>query len=312
MIRIGVVNIDTSHPRAFCDILGKENRARYVAIYNDGFRGDDEVESFIKKYNLEKRCETIEELADMVDIGFVQGCNWDKHLEQAKVFIDKGKPVFLDKPVVGNMKECIELKKYSDKGAVILGGSSLRYSAAVSEIKKLEINELGKLINIFGTCGVDEFNYGTHIVETICSAVGSEAKWCKFNANSSVEGVSETYTVEFKSGATATYNIAHKTWHPCKLLVSTTKDVYYYNASSSDNYKAMLDRICDYMESGVNNMASVNELVDGIKIMLAGKLSRESGGKTILLEDLPLDYPGFDGREFEIGYASSASKSYLF
>ena len=38
MIRIGAVNIDTSHPLAFSEYLLKGNRARYVAVYNDGFR----------------------------------------------------------------------------------------------------------------------------------------------------------------------------------------------------------------------------------------------------------------------------------
>ena len=60
-------------------------RGRYVAIYNDGFRGDDEVEGFMRKYALEKRCDTVQELAEMVDIGFIQGCNWDKHLFYAEI-----------------------------------------------------------------------------------------------------------------------------------------------------------------------------------------------------------------------------------
>ena len=58
MIKIGVVNIDTSHPLAFSEILLKENRARYAAVFNDGFRGDDEVESFIKKRGLEIKFNT--------------------------------------------------------------------------------------------------------------------------------------------------------------------------------------------------------------------------------------------------------------
>lgn len=55
MIRIGTVNIDTSHAPSFAEILLKEDRARYTAIYNDGFRTEEEVESFIKKYGLVKR-----------------------------------------------------------------------------------------------------------------------------------------------------------------------------------------------------------------------------------------------------------------
>ena len=75
MIQIGVVNIDTSHPKAFTEYLKRKNRAGYTAVYNDSFRGDDEVEAFCKMNHFAKRCASIEELADRVDIGFIQSCN---------------------------------------------------------------------------------------------------------------------------------------------------------------------------------------------------------------------------------------------
>jgi len=108
--------LNVSHPKAFSEYLKKGNRARYVAVYNEGFRGDDEVEGFIKNYNLEKRCESVEELAEMVDIGFIQGCNWDKHLNYVQPFIDRKKPVFIDKPIVGNLKELHETTGACFKG----------------------------------------------------------------------------------------------------------------------------------------------------------------------------------------------------
>ena len=42
MFRIGTVNIDTSHAPAFAEILLKGSEGRYTAIYNDGFRTDEE------------------------------------------------------------------------------------------------------------------------------------------------------------------------------------------------------------------------------------------------------------------------------
>ena len=49
MFRIGTVNIDTSHAPAFAEILLKGSEGRYTAIYNDGFRTDEEVNEFIEK-----------------------------------------------------------------------------------------------------------------------------------------------------------------------------------------------------------------------------------------------------------------------
>lgn len=175
MIKIGLVNLDTSHPKSFSEYFGGGNRARYTAVFNDGFRGDDEVENFMETANVEKRCSTIEELVSCVDIGFVQSCNWDKHLEQAQYFIDAGKPVFIDKPIVGNLADCKRLEKLAEAGAIILGGSSLRYSEEVTDFLKQSESERGKILNIFGTAGVDEFNYAIHIVEAIHQLAQSNA-----------------------------------------------------------------------------------------------------------------------------------------
>lgn len=106
MIRIGAVNIDTSHPLGFGEVMEKDDRARYVGVYNDSFRPDSEVEGFIRRFGLEKRCNTLEELAAMCDIGFIHGCDWDDHLRCAMPFIEQGKPVFIDKPLVGNLADC--------------------------------------------------------------------------------------------------------------------------------------------------------------------------------------------------------------
>ena len=85
MIRVGAVNIDTSHPMGFGDSMKKDGRMKYVGVYNDSFRSNEEVDGFIARYGLERRCDTLEELAGMCDIGFIQGCDWDDHLQSASL-----------------------------------------------------------------------------------------------------------------------------------------------------------------------------------------------------------------------------------
>ena len=137
MIRIGAVNIDTSHPLGFGEVMEKDDRARYVGVYNDSFRPDSEVEGFIRRFGLEKRCNTLEELAAMCDIGFIHGCDWDDHLRCAMPFIEQGKPVFIDKPLVGNLADCRRVEQLVKDGAVILGASSARYAYEVQQFLAL-------------------------------------------------------------------------------------------------------------------------------------------------------------------------------
>lgn len=312
MFKIGIVNIDTSHPLAFSGILRKENRARYAAIFNDGFRGDDEVECFIEKHGLDKRFLSISEMADYADIGFIQGCDWDKHIDYAVPFIKKGKPVFIDKPIVGNIRDCKKLKELADGGAVILGSSSVRYAHEICDFLALDEESRGKTVNVFGTAGVDEFNYGIHIVEGICALIQDKPLSVSFAGAGNIDGkICETYFIKFESGVTAVYNLFTGTWQPFEIVIMTAKSTYQFRIDTNAIYKSLLDRICDYMETGVNNLATVNQLVDSVMIMLAGRISRENGGGEIRICDIPDDDPGYDGALFCEGYAAAASKIYL-
>ncbi len=312
MIRIGTVNIDVSHPLAFSDYLLKGNQARYVAVYNDGFRGDDEVERFIKNRGLEKRCSTIEELADYVDIGFIQGCNWDKHLEHARPFLDRGKPVFIDKPIVGNIRDCVKLEKLVSSGKVILGSSSMRYAEEVVTYVEKPVEERGETLSIFASIGSDEFNYAIHAVEAICGVHGLGAVSTRFVGRAESDGkIGETYFIKFADGVTAVYTVCHGTWQPSDMTIVTTKSTYSFRIDTSKIYGALLDRICASIESNSRQVATIQELTESIRIMLAGRISRESGGVEVRIDDIPEDDPGYDGTKFEREYAATAAKIYL-
>ena len=312
MIRIGVVNIDVSHPKAFSEYLRKDNRARYVAVFNDGFREDDEVNAFIKNYELEKRCNSVEELADYVDIGFIQGCNWDKHLKYAQPFIDRKKPVFIDKPIVGSLADCKKIEELVKNGAVILGSSSVRYAQEVIEFASKGEEEVGKILNIFGTAGVDEFNYAVHIVEAIGGIAGTGAVSCKFiGYNEKDSKRCETFYVTFANGISATYNTFHGSWQPFEVVIMTTKTTFHFKIDTTKIYGALLDRICNFIETGKNDLAPIEALTESIKIMLAGKISRANGGEEVKLSDIPENDSGYYGDEFEKKYAAAAAKIYL-
>ncbi len=307
MIRIGVVNLDVSHPLAFSQLLLKGDRARYVAVYNDGFRTDPEVEGFVRLRGLEKRCQTVEELADMVDVGFIQGCNWDKHLSYVQPFLDRNKPVFIDKPMVGSMADIRRLEDLMAKGLKVMGSSSMRYARELQEFLAIPEEERGRILNIMGTCGVDEFNYAVHIVESIGALVQAPVS-VRYAGSGEKEGKrTETYHVSFADGTTATYIHVTGLWLPCDLLVTTTKTVYPIHIDVDGVYQQLLDRICDELETGHSGLAPVADILDSVKILLAGRLSRQRGGQEVRLEDIPEDDPGYDGAAFEKEYARNAA-----
>ncbi len=308
MIRIGAVNPDTSHLASFAKYLNTEQRARYVAVYNDGIRDDAAIEKYIAEYQLEKRCTTLAELVDRVDVGIIHSCNWDRHLELAEPFVKKNKPVFIDKPIVGTPADCRRLQAWAKAGAVVLGSSSLRYCCEVRDFLKQPIEDRGEIVSAIGTVGSDEFNYGIHVVEMLGGLLGTGAVSCRFIGAGTVDGKRcETFFIRYASGVTAIYNNFHAVWHPTTATIMTGKKTFQFEVNTKNLYAALLEQVLNYLEGKPHILADVPALLESVYIMLAGRLSRQSGGEEINLADIPENDPGFDGKAFEAWYARPRS-----
>ena len=131
MIRVGIVQLDTSHCEYFTPVVNDFEDLKVTAVWDDGWvRAPGYAEEFAREFDVEKVCASLDELVDSVDVGMLFGQNWDLHLEQARPFLEAGKRVFIDKPVVGSMRDVVvALRELSERtGVPVMGGSSLRYA----------------------------------------------------------------------------------------------------------------------------------------------------------------------------------------
>lgn len=306
MFRIGTVNIDTSHAPSFAEILQKGDVARYTCVYNDGFRTDEEVDAFITRFGLEKRYTSLEEMAGNVDIAFIQGCDWDRHLKLAEPFVKAGVPVFIDKPIVGNLRDCHTLEAWAASGAVILGTSALRYTYEHDDFFSVPAADRGDIVHVTTSVGVDEFNYAIHAVESIMGFMrGDKPVAVRYIARSHAgETPVDSYYVTFAGGASACYHICLKGWQPSTATVVTTKTTYVYKIDTNKVYEAMLKHVCRYLQGEDNLLVSVPEMTESVKLMLAGRRSKQLGGAEVLVASLTEADGGFDGAAFAKAYAA--------
>ncbi len=312
MVKIGLVDIDVSHPQAFAGKMEELNIPMgYTHICNFGFRENDEVEAFAAACGA-KVMTSIEEMAKEVDVGFVQGCNWDKHLPYAMPFIEAGKPVFMDKPLVGSLADVKKVRELAKNGARIYGSSSMRYAQEILDFLAMPVEERGEVVHVYSSVGVDEFNYAIHAVEIVCAVAGSLAKTCRFAGRSAkIDGsYTETFVVEFENGVSGTYVTTIGTWLPFGVTIVTSKNTYSFPLDALAAFGTMLSNIEAAVSGRENILATMDEVTDSTLIMLAGKLSRERAGQVVSIADLP-EGIAFHGAEFERGYAATASKIYL-
>lgn len=312
MVKVGCVTLDTSHPKSFAFRMTDEAMAMgYTHVWDKNFRSQDEVQWFANKYNLEI-CDDLADMAQKVDIGFIQTTNWEKRLDWAKPFIEAGKPVFMDKPMVGSVKDVAKVRELVAKGAKILGSSSVRYCEEIQNFLKEPVETRGEILSIFGTAGNNEFDYCVHIVEAFSALAGAKAVSGKF------VGVSETkdgkscqvHSIKFENGIIATYYSAIGRWSPFHITVMTTKQTRSFVIDTLRIYQPMLREICKEISTGKSKLADVEPILNCTEAMLCCKKSRdEMNGAEVTIDQLG-ENDKFDGYAHEADYAAAAGKIY--
>lgn len=312
MIKIGLVNLDISHPKTWGEKMEHYCMdIKYHYLCNKGFRKADEEDWFVKRYELEGKVAEIEDMVDKVDIGFVQSCNWDNHIDYAMPFINKGKPVFIDKPMVGSVKDIKRVKELVKNGAKIIGSSCVRYAQEIQDFLALPIEERGEIISIFGTSGVDEFNYSVHIVEAFSGIVQSKIVNNKFVGRSEKDGYPcEIFTCEFENGVLGTYYTGTGRGRPFHIVILTTTGTFHINIDVWAIYASFLREVHKELNGKPNILADIDSILNCTEGMLCGQISRDKkNGEVVWVKDLPED-AAFDGDAFEKGYAAKAAVMY--
>lgn len=187
--RLGIIGLDTSHVTAFTQYLNdpkNKARCRVVAGFPGGspdFKASaSRIQGFTRqlreKYGLEI-VDSIEALCDKVDGILLESVDGRPHLEQARIVIKAGKPLFVDKPVAGNLADVIELFRLAKEHNVPCWSSSaMRFGTEVASAQENE--KLGKIVacDVFGTSSWAEkhpslYLYGIHAVEPLFTVMGT-------------------------------------------------------------------------------------------------------------------------------------------
>lgn len=198
MIRLGILDFDTSHVVAFTQRLNHidvdedqwVNGAKVVAgCPGESVLSPERIPGFTEKmeeYGV-PLVEEPEELIGKVDAVLVESSDGSVHYERAKPFIEAGLPTFIDKPFTCSLKHAKALFDLADKNNVpLFSSSSLRYALAVQELKEQE-KEIGEVVGAeaYSPASLHPrnpglFHYGIHGVETLYALMGPGcgAVWC--------------------------------------------------------------------------------------------------------------------------------------
>ncbi|MEW6752322.1 MAG: Gfo/Idh/MocA family oxidoreductase, partial [Candidatus Latescibacterota bacterium] len=242
-MRIGIVDVDTSHPQNWIP-LERELGHEVVGIWDGGaVHPSSYVEQFAQEHNVPRVYKTLEEMVADVDCAIVHGCDWDTHVAKARPFVEAGKAVLLDKPMVGNLGDAQQLLDWAAQGRRVTGGSSLRFAVEVAEYLAEPAEERGRVHTAFAGCGTDEFNYGIHAYSLLCGLMGGGARAVRYLGSSAQKHLQVTWS----DGRTGFLCIGEGAWLPFHATAVTEKKVRQITCDSSRLYRALLSAVLPYL-----------------------------------------------------------------
>ncbi len=193
-LRLGIIGCDTSHAPAFAGILNDPAAPNHVpgaeiAAACRTFSPDMEwsrtrVDGFVAEMRERwgvRFVGSIAELCRGVDAVLVCSVDGRAHLEQAREVIAAGRPVFVDKPLGGTLRDVREILRLAEEARVPLWtGSAYRWHPSFTELLRTDVGEIRGALSFgpahFDAHHPDLYFYGIHPTEALYAVLGEGCK----------------------------------------------------------------------------------------------------------------------------------------
>jgi len=296
-LKLGMIGLDTSHVIAFTKLLNETNNKDYiqggkiVAAFKGGSPDVESSRTRVDEYTKQlqeqfgvKIVDSIEELCRQVDAVLIESVDGRPHLEQARPVIKARKPMFIDKPVAGSLRDAIEIYRLAKENNVpVFSSSSYRFYDSLIEVKNANVGEIRNVIS-YGPAHLeshhpDMFWYGVHPTEALFTIMGTGCE----NVVRSTSKDSDVITGTWSGGRIGTLVGLRTSATPHKVTVFGTKAVAEQKGSGS--YAPLVREIIKFFQTGASPV-SPDETIEMFAFMEAADESKREGGKPVKIAEV--------------------------
>jgi hypothetical protein len=294
MIRLGMLDFDTSHVVEFTKRLNRVNIAEDQWV--DGARvvvacpGESKImPERIPGYTEQMKkmgvplVERPEEMIGKVDGMMIESQEGGVHWERAQPFLEAGLPCFIDKPFTCSVDEARKIVDLAQKKKVpVFSSSSLRYAPDV--VRFLADPAHGNILGVYsyGPASLHErnpglFHYGIHPVELLFTLMGPG---CERVTCTHEDGV-DLVTGQWSKGRVASVRGIRAGRSAYGFVAFTDKGVFPVTVGTRDIYRELLKQIVVLFQTGKSplDIAVTVEIVGFIEAALRSAHNHGAGEK---------------------------------
>lgn len=209
MKKVAILGIENSHAWSFAKSLAGKDGTKVdetlelVGFYADMSREDSRTgaDKLREVSTCDYFAETPEEFVGQVDAVMITSRHGKYHLPFAKPYLEKGIPVWVDKPICTDTEDVLELVKLAKaSGSPITGESSLVFSKEILEMAEYA-RDCENILGGHVTAPVNMVNdygnfwfYSSHLVQMVIAVFGPDIK--SVSAHRQGNGVFAVYHYE--------------------------------------------------------------------------------------------------------------------
>src|SRR6266576_2665019 len=293
-LRIGIIGCDTSHVIAFIETLnnpaakGHVPGGKVVAAYRGGSpdipdstsRLDGYTKTLQEKYGV-RMYDTIEELCQDVDAVLLESLDGRPKLEQVKPVLKARKPVFLDKPMAGSLRDVLEIFRLAEKAKVpLFTSSSLRFAKDTQAVRNGSIGRV-RYAETYDPCEIephhpDLYWYGVHGVESLFTIMGTACETVQ--RGKTADGKIEVIGT-WKGGRKGVFREDNRFHGSAKGAKGETA------AGSFDGYAPLVAEIMKFFQTGIVPV-NPEETVEIFAFMEADDESKKQGAAPVQIKEV--------------------------
>lgn len=285
MYRIGLIGTENSHALAFSRYfnLPKEDGSynqpefRVVGIYGPD---PDSTKVIMDEVGVEFIAQSTDEFIGKVDCVMITCRKGSLHHDHAVKFAKLGMPLFVDKPLTNDVELAKDLIAVAaEYGVPLVGGSSVKYSPDVPELKEkiekgLAEGTLSSAVIHYAADRTSEYDgfwfYASHAVETMFALFGDAPR----SVVATTAGPNITAVVKYdNTNVTLQYN---PECYACGVLLVGKGYAEHRMLSFDGIFEAEAMHFAEMVKTGVPNQTP-EELVKPVVVMDAIVKSYESG-----------------------------------
>lgn len=223
-----------------------------------------------------------EEVIGRVDAVIIPTDRGEEHLERARIFVEAGIPLFIDKPLVDNEKDLKSFGRWAAGGRAILSSSCMRYAKEFLPYRE-STRELGTVRFATITTPKSWERYGIHALE------GAYPVLRPGFVSARNTGTADRNIVHFRhrSGTElVAAAIADMTGSFGVLgLFGTLGHVTLSFGDTFYAFKKQLEAFVSYLRTGIPPFP-FSETEELMKMVIAGIRSRDEGGREVFLDEI--------------------------